>query len=87
MKKETIEKAAINYCSYNEQINKAIQNAIKFGANWQEKKDSEVMYSKSEMRQLVTNALVQMSDWKNDGKITPELEVLMENWFNENIKK
>jgi hypothetical protein len=29
---ETIEEAAKNYSNYNEQINKAVQEAVKFGA-------------------------------------------------------
>ena len=44
------------------------------------------MYSHSEMKQLITNAFVEMSDWKNEGKETRELEVLMEQWFNNNKK-
>jgi len=40
-KQETLEEAAKNYSEYNEQINKAIQSAVKFGAKWQQEK----MYS------------------------------------------
>lgn len=34
--KEIIEEAAENYANYNEQINKAVQEAVKFGAKWQQ---------------------------------------------------
>jgi hypothetical protein len=37
--KETIEEAAKNYANYNEQINKAVQEAVKFGAKWQQEQD------------------------------------------------
>ncbi len=37
-KQETIEEAAINYSIYNEQTNKAIQEAVIFGAKWQAEK-------------------------------------------------
>ncbi len=37
--RETIEEAAKNYANYNEQINKAVQEAVKFGAKWQQEQD------------------------------------------------
>ena len=39
---------AENYSEYNEQINKAIQEAVKFGAKWQE----ERMYSEEDMKEF-----------------------------------
>lgn len=44
-KQETLKDAAINYSSYNEQINKAVQEAVIFGAEWQAKR----MYSEEDM--------------------------------------
>ena len=89
MKEETIEEAAEEYgYKVDELLGKQLAiECFMSGANWQKEQDSKVMYDKSEMIQLVTNAFVQMSDWKNEGKITPELEVLMKNWFETNKKK
>lgn len=44
-KQETLKDVAINYSSYNEQINKAVQEAVIFGAEWQAKR----MYSEEDM--------------------------------------
>ena len=44
-KQETLKDIAINYSSYNEQINKAVQEAVIFGAEWQAKR----MYSEEDM--------------------------------------
>ena len=49
MKQETLEEAAKNYSIYNEQINKAIQEAVNFGANWQAKR----MYSEEQVNELI----------------------------------
>jgi hypothetical protein len=38
-KQETIEEASKNYANYNEQINKAVQEAVKFGAKWQQEQN------------------------------------------------
>jgi hypothetical protein len=46
--KETIEEAAKNYANYNEQINKAVQEAVKFGAKWQQDQDKN-KYSEEDM--------------------------------------
>ena len=46
--KETIEEAAENYANYNEQINKAVQEAVKFGAKWQQEQDKN-KYSEQDM--------------------------------------
>jgi SMC interacting uncharacterized protein involved in chromosome segregation len=46
--KETIEEAAKNYANYNEQINKAVQEAVKFGAKWQQEQDKK-KYSEEDM--------------------------------------
>lgn len=43
---------AINYSVYNDQINKAIQEAVIFGAKWQQEK----MYTYDELRKLAYNA-------------------------------
>jgi hypothetical protein len=48
-KEDTIEEAAINYANYNEQIKKAVQEAVKFGAKWQ----AERMFSEEEVRQML----------------------------------
>lgn len=42
--KETLEEAARNYSIYNEQINKAIQEAVIFGAKLQEEKTIEEVF-------------------------------------------
>jgi hypothetical protein len=44
-KQETLEEAVANYANYNEQINKAVQEAVKFGAKWQ----AERMYSEEDL--------------------------------------
>jgi hypothetical protein len=49
MKKETLEEAALNYSIYNEQINKAIQEAVKFGSKWMEERS----YSEEEVKLLL----------------------------------
>jgi molecular chaperone GrpE (heat shock protein) len=36
-KEEGIQQVAKNFANYNEQVNKAIQEAVKFGARWQQK--------------------------------------------------
>jgi hypothetical protein len=57
---ETLEKVALNYSIYNEQINKAIQEAVKFGANWQAQNKCfcETIKDKGELVNfLIVNAL------------------------------
>jgi hypothetical protein len=49
-KQETIEEAAKNYANYNEQINKAVQEAVKFGAKWQQEQDKN-KYSQEDMQE------------------------------------
>lgn len=49
---KTLEEAAENYSIYNEQINKAIQEAVKFGAKWQ----AEQLY-KDDIIQTLEKAL------------------------------
>ena len=44
-KQEKIKEAAENYSIYNEQVNKAIQEAVKFGAKWMEERS----YSEEDM--------------------------------------
>lgn len=55
-KQETVEEAAKNYSIYNEQINKAIQEAVKFGAEWQKEQDKN-KYSEEEVLEII-------SDWE-----------------------
>ena len=57
-KQETLEEAALNYSIYNEQINKAIQEAVKFGSKWME----ERMYSEEEVKLLLDKVLIDHSD-------------------------
>jgi hypothetical protein len=45
MKQETLEEAALNYSIYNEQINKAVQEAVKFGAKLQQEQILDFLYS------------------------------------------
>jgi hypothetical protein len=47
--KETLEEVAENYANYNEQINKAVQEAVKFGAKWQQEQDKN-KYSEEEVQ-------------------------------------
>lgn len=57
---ETLEEVALNYSIYNEHINKAIQEAVKFGANWQSQNKCfcENVKDKGEMVNfLIVNAL------------------------------
>jgi len=49
-KQETLEDASKNYANYNEQIKKAVQEAVKFGANWK----AEKMYSEHDMQEYAT---------------------------------
>jgi hypothetical protein len=56
-KQETLEEAALNYSIYNEQANKAIQEAVKFGAKWMK----ERMYSEEEF--LEFSEWVSHNDW------------------------
>ena len=58
MNKETLEEAAKNYSIYNEQVNKAIQEAVKFGAKLVE----ERMYSEEEVKLLLDKVLIDHSD-------------------------
>jgi hypothetical protein len=45
MKTEILKEVAKNYANYNEQINKAVQEAVKFGAKWQQERS----YSEEDM--------------------------------------
>jgi hypothetical protein len=65
--KETIEEAAKNYANYNEQINKAVQEAVKFGAKWQ----AERMYSEEDMK----------AAWENGMKSAIVLNASFEMWL------
>ena len=50
MEKKTIEEAAEDYADYNWQMKKAIQDAVKFGAEWYAKNQSEQMYSEEDLK-------------------------------------
>ena len=52
--KETLEEAAENYANYNEQINKAVQEAVKFGAKWQQEQYKN-KFSEEEVIQILIN--------------------------------
>ena len=53
--KENIKEAAENYANYNEQINKAVQEAVKFGAKWQQEQDKN-KYSEQDIRDYFYDA-------------------------------
>ncbi len=74
--KEIIEEAAENYANYNEQINKAVQEAVKFGAKWQQEQDKN-KFSEEEVIQILINYQHYLTT--NDDRTADE-------WF-ENIKK
>jgi hypothetical protein len=42
-------------------------------------------YTREEVEQLCNNAMVQMSDWKNEITITHNLNILMSRWIKENL--
>jgi hypothetical protein len=67
-KQETLEEAALNYSIYNEQANKAIQEAVKFGAKWMK----ERMYSEENML-----AFLDWSKSTNKEKSEYELKCLL----------
>ena len=71
-KQETLEEVAENYANYNEQINKAVQEAVKFGANCQAKR----MYSEEEVKHIVSEALQ-----------SALVNVDLEQWFKQFKKK
>jgi hypothetical protein len=74
--RETLEEAAENYANYNEQINKAVQEAVKFGAKWQQEQDKN-KFSEEEVIQILINYQHYLTT--NDDRTANE-------WF-ENIKK
>ena len=74
--KENIKEAAENYANYNEQINKAVQEAVKFGAKWQQEQDKN-KFSEEEVIQILINYQHYLTT--NDDRTADE-------WF-ENIKK
>jgi predicted amidophosphoribosyltransferase len=77
MEKKTIEEAAEDYADYNWQMKKAIQDAVKFGAEWYAKNQSEQMYSVVEVVRL-------LEKFKTDSKFHPDFNIV--NWFNLNKK-
>lgn len=42
---------------------------------------TEKCFSVSDMKDMLRDAMVQMSDWKNEGHTTPSLEPLMGKWI------
>jgi hypothetical protein len=74
-KQETLEQAAENYANYNEQINKAVQEAVKFGAKYQ----SERMYSEEEVLIILDKFLASMIKGEKTG--------LLNQWFEQFKKK
>jgi hypothetical protein len=75
MKQETLQEAAENYANYNEQINKAVQEAVKFGAKWQQ----ERMYSEEEVLIILDMFLTSMIKGEKTG--------LFNQWFEQFKKK
>jgi hypothetical protein len=63
--KETIEEAAKNYANYNEQINKAVQEAVKFGAKWQQEQDKN-KFSEEEVELLIDFVKDCATNWDCD---------------------
>lgn len=47
--------------------------------------ETEPAYSINEVKDLIRQAMVQMSDWKNEGHTTPSLNPLMDKWIKENL--
>ena len=76
-KETTLEEAAENYSIYNEQINKAVQEAVKFGAQWK----AERMYSEEEM--------IEYSDYclMCSAEKTLKIPLLPKEWFLQFKKK
>ena len=64
MNKESLEEIALNYSIYNIQVNKAIQEAVKFGAKWRE--DKYVEY----ISQLENQSFVGWSEESINGYLT-----------------
>jgi hypothetical protein len=63
--KETLEEVAENYANYNEQINKAVQEAVKFGAKWQQEQDKN-KYSEEDLEVAYfegREGLYSFNDW------------------------
>jgi hypothetical protein len=58
---ETVEEAALNYSIYNEQINTAIQESVKFGAKWQ----AERMYTEDDMRMAYSYGMFAVTTGRN----------------------
>jgi hypothetical protein len=77
--KETIEEAAKNYANYNEQINKAVQEAVKFGAKWQQEQDKN-KYSEQDIKSAYNEGAFAQLRYRDGKKWVDSNE-----WF-ENIK-
>jgi len=77
--KETIEEAAKNYANYNEQINKAVQEAVKFGAKWQQEQDKN-KFSEEDIKSAYNEGAFAQLRYRDGKKWVDSNE-----WF-ENIK-
>jgi len=76
-----LEEVAKNYSEYNEQINKAVIEAVKFGAKWQ----AERMYSEEEVLEQL-NLLYSMKNSLVD-TFTDENDYITMKWFDKNKKQ
>jgi len=48
--------------------------------------NTEKVFTINEVKDLMRDAMVQMSDWKNEGHTTPTLEKLMDKLINEKTR-
>jgi hypothetical protein len=55
--KETINDAARDYANYNEQMHKAVKDAVKFGAKWQAEQDSNWFNEYQEVDNYIINKI------------------------------
>jgi uncharacterized protein (DUF1330 family) len=55
--KETINDAARDYANYNEQMHKAVKDAVKFGAKWQAEQDSNWFNEYQEVENYIINKI------------------------------
>jgi hypothetical protein len=78
---KVIDQEAIDYSVYNEQINKAVQAAVKHGINLQRKRS----YSEEEVINLLDKFGDHIDEWYSNGFNT-ETEIT-EKWFHKNKKK
>jgi hypothetical protein len=48
--------------------------------------ETEKCFTVSDVKDMLRDAMVQMSDWKNEGHTTPSLEPLMDKWIENKIR-